>query len=61
MEWRHRHILDLDSWDRSELQHIPGTDPVNGRTPDRPIKKVPLRGKLVVNLFRAIHKDQGLF
>ncbi|HOI81328.1 MAG: aspartate carbamoyltransferase catalytic subunit [Thermovirgaceae bacterium] len=52
MEWRHRHVLDLDSWDRSELQHILEQTRSMDELLDRPIKKVPaLRGKLVVNLF----------
>lgn len=52
MEWRHRHVLDLDTWDREELQHILEQASSMDELLDRPIKKVPaLRGKLVVNLF----------
>ncbi len=32
MEWRHRHVLDLDSWDRSVLQHILEQTRSYGRT-----------------------------
>ncbi|HOG13634.1 MAG TPA: aspartate carbamoyltransferase catalytic subunit [Synergistales bacterium] len=52
MEWKQRHILDLDTWDRSELQYILEQTRSMDELLDRPIKKVPaLRGKLVVNLF----------
>ncbi len=52
MEWRHRHVIDLDTWDRSDLQFIMEQSRSMDELLDRPIKKVPaLRGKLVVNLF----------
>jgi len=52
MEWKQRHILDLDTWDRSELRYILEQTRSMDELLDRPIKKVPaLRGKLVVNLF----------
>ena len=52
MEWKHRHVLDLDKWQRPELQHILEQTSSMDELLDRPIKKVPaLRGKLVVNLF----------
>ncbi len=52
MEWKHRHVLDLDTWQRPELQHILEQTNSMDELLDRPIKKVPaLRGKLVVNLF----------
>ncbi len=52
MEWRHRHVIDLDTWDRNDLQFIIEQSRSMDELLDRPIKKVPaLRGKLVVNLF----------
>ncbi|MDT8283955.1 MAG: aspartate carbamoyltransferase catalytic subunit [Thermovirgaceae bacterium] len=52
MEWKHRHVLDLDTWKREELQYILEQASSMDELLDRPIKKVPaLRGKLVVNLF----------
>ena len=52
MEWKHRHVLDLDTWNRADLQFILEQSRSMDELLDRPIKKVPaLRGKLVVNLF----------
>jgi len=52
MDWNQRHVLDLDTWQRQELQHILEQTRSMDELLDRPIKKVPaLRGKLVVNLF----------
>ncbi len=52
MEWKQRHVLDLDTWKREELHYILEQTRSMDELLDRPIKKVPaLRGKLVVNLF----------
>ncbi len=52
MEWKQRHVLDLDTWKREELHYILEQTSSMDELLDRPIKKVPaLRGKLVVNLF----------
>lgn len=52
MEWKQRHVLDLDTWNREELHYILEQTRSMDELLDRPIKKVPaLRGKLVVNLF----------
>jgi len=52
MNWKHRHVLDLDKWERDDIQHIMDQTRSMDELLDRPIKKVPaLRGKLVVNLF----------
>lgn len=52
MEWKQRHVLDLDTWQRPELQYILEQTRSMDELLDRPIKKVPvLRGKLIVNLF----------
>jgi len=52
LNWRHRHVIDLDKWAREDIQHILEQARSMDELLDRPIKKVPaLRGKLVVNLF----------
>ena len=59
MEWKQRHILDLDTWDRSELRYILEQTRSMDELLDRPIKKVPAPGKLVVNLFSSLPPGLG--
>lgn len=52
MEWKHRNLIDLDTWNREEIEYLLENARSMEDLLDRPIKKVPaLRGKLVVNLF----------
>lgn len=52
MEWKHRSLIDLDTWSREEIEYLLENAKNMEDLLDRPIKKVPaLRGKLVVNLF----------
>ena len=41
MDWNQRHVLDLDTWQRQELQHILEQTRSMDELLDRPIKKVP--------------------
>lgn len=52
MEWKHRNLIDLDTWTREDIAYLLENARSMEDLLDRPIKKVPaLRGKLVVNLF----------
>ncbi|MFP4481299.1 MAG: aspartate carbamoyltransferase catalytic subunit [Thermovirgaceae bacterium] len=52
MEWKHRDLIDLDTWSRDDIEYLLENARSMEDLLDRPIKKVPaLRGKLVVNLF----------
>lgn len=50
--WRHRNVIDLDSWTKEDLYFLLDQARHMENVMDRPIKKVPvLRGKMCVNLF----------
>ncbi len=52
MSWRHRSVIDLDTWTREELYFLLDQARHMETVMDRPVKKVPaLRGKMCVNLF----------
>ena len=52
MTWRHRSVIDLDTWTREELYFLLDQARHMENVMDRPVKKVPaLRGKMCVNLF----------
>lgn len=50
--WRHRSVIDIDTWTREEIYFLLDQARHMDNLMDRPIKKVPaLRGKMAVNLF----------
>lgn len=50
--WRHRNVIDIDSWTREDIYFLLDQARHMDNLMDRPIKKVPaLRGKMAVNLF----------
>lgn len=52
MKWRHRGLIDLDDWNREELDTFLQQADYMEELLGRPIKKVPaLRGKMIVNFF----------
>lgn len=52
MVWRHRNVIDIDTWTREEIYFLLDQARHMDNLMDRPIKKVPaLRGKMAVNLF----------
>ena len=52
MVWRHKSVIDLDTWTKEELYFLLDQARHMENVMDRPIKKVPvLRGKMCVNLF----------
>ncbi len=52
MKWRHKGLIDLDEWNREELDIFLQQADYMEELLGRPIKKVPaLRGKMIVNFF----------